>query len=341
MSALFRWIKTHARQFVGVGFFAAVFFASVFVPVAKADRLSDCRAAIAGCVEQGEITGDTRLPADCYQSATAPGGLCVDVPREAALDAPPVAAGAVSGSNIQPVNPSVTNQNLAAMRPGECVTAALARDASLQTTITSIEASSQAERDTWTCRRLCSTNLAASCVTGGCPGTDTAIACCPPALGSRPGDQCGATGATAGAGTANPVPAGSTGGATPPAAGTASTGGGAAGGAAANTRVGATSVSGVSGGLSRLVLPSCTSDGSCQISDFIQMALNLVRFLFGLAGVLLLVVFIYAGMEYLLADTVTTVKSAEERIKKALLGLFFMFFGYTLVNFLVGVFLGL
>lgn len=93
-----------------------------------------------------------------------------------------------------------------------------------------------------------------------------------------------------------------------------------------------------SGGLTRLILPSCIEDGGCQFSDIVQVGLNLVRFLFGLAGVLLLVVFVYAGIEYLVAGDASSVKSAEDRIKKALLGLFFMFFGYTLVNFMVGLF---
>jgi hypothetical protein len=70
----------------------------------------------------------------------------------------------------------------------------------------------------------------------------------------------------------------------------------------------------------------------------VQAGLNLVRFLFGLAGVLLLVVFVYAGIEYLIAGDASSVKSAEDRITKALTGLFFMFFGYTLVNFLVTLF---
>jgi len=69
-----------------------------------------------------------------------------------------------------------------------------------------------------------------------------------------------------------------------------------------------------------------------------QLGLNLVRFLFGMAGVLLLVVFVYAGIEYLIAADASSVKSAEDRIKKAVTGLFLMFFGYTLVNFLVGLF---
>ena len=95
-----------------------------------------------------------------------------------------------------------------------------------------------------------------------------------------------------------------------------------------------------SGGLTRLILPTCIEDGGCQFSDIVQMGLNVIRFLFGLSGVLLLVVFVYAGIEYLIAGDAASVKSAEDRIKKALIGLFIMFFGYTLVNFLVGLFLG-
>ena len=93
--------------------------------------------------------------------------------------------------------------------------------------------------------------------------------------------------------------------------------------------------------LSRIALPVCIEGGNCQVQDIFQTALDLIRFLFGAAGVLLFVVFIYAGVEYLLADVVASfsVKSAKERLGKAVTGLVIMFFGYTIVKFLVNLFI--
>lgn len=345
MLALFRLMNNGLKRPIGVGVLTLALLTGAFIPVAKADpptQLSQCREFITNCIEQGVIAQVTRQPADCYQGATAAGQSCAGVPRDAALGAPPVVTGAVSGSRLRAVTPSPQDRNLAAMAPGACVTAALVSNPALQPTITGIEIAASADRATWTCRRLCTNDLLHTCIEGGC-GSDATIGCCPPATGIAPGATCGGRGASgapetgaapdAGASTP-PAP-------TPPTAGSGAAAGGGAGGTTAPTRVGASSVSGQSAGLTNLVLPSCTQDGSCQFSDLVQVGLNLVRFLFGLAGVLLLVVFIYAGIEFLLAETVTSVKSAEDRIKKALIGLFFMFFGYTLVNFLVGVFIGL
>lgn len=314
-----------------------------------------CRGCIRECIAGAASLGTRALPADCYntcrQSATA-GSLpvCNGVPQEQAIAGLTTdASGAVSGSGerrsrIQSSNAAASQQEAARLPAGACVQRAIAQNSALTSIVATIENSMQAASSTWTCRRVCSEQEQSTCVQGGCPG-DSTIRCCPPALGIPVGQQCGArgTGAAAGGGTDTPAPA--TGGASEGGSadqGSSNSGsrsaGGATGGTPSDGRVGSASVSADSGGLTRLILPACVEDGACQFSDIIQAGLNLVRFLFGLAGVLLLVIFVYAGIEYLIAGDAASVKTAEERIKKALIGLFFMFFGYTLVNFLVGLF---
>lgn len=319
-------------------------------PTCVASNADNCRTCVRDCMNGAAMSGSAGVPSECFRAceSTAQGEAapaCRGIPQEQAIQGLTSAPdGAISGSGerrsrIQSgVSPSASEA--AALRPGECADRAARADAANASLIRMVEAQDPSYASTtWTCRRMCSNTQESSCVQGGCPG-DSTIRCCPPALGIAPTLQCGAAGATNGAtpgangGTTSDTSSNSTGD-----AGSSNTGGtntGSAGGG--STVVGASNIVADSGGLTRLILPSCIEDGSCQLSDFMQLGLNLVRFLFGMAGVLLLVVFVYAGIEYLIAADASSVKSAEDRIKKAVTGLFLMFFGYTLVNFLVGLF---
>ena len=322
-------------------------------------NLAQCRTCMSECNTHGFAS------TDCYQSCSSDG----DQPCQgiSATDAgvtggpgPGAVSGAGSGHHVHASGPSASDQAAASLAPGACATAAAAADPSdaMASHIQQIEVAFSQPSTTWVCKRICSDLEGANCVTGGCPG-DASVKCCTPDVGIAPTLQCGGNGATVdataptdGSPTGGTAPAG--GGAAPgdngsaPAANTQTPGTGAGAGAGNNSTaapgtgggsVGSGQVRApASGGITRLVLPGCISNGDCQFSDLIQMGINVVQFMFGLAGVLLLVVFIYAGIEYLLADTVTSVKSAKDRIFKAMLGLFFMFFGYTLVTFVIGLF---
>lgn len=314
-----------------------------------------CRGCIRECIATTASMGTRAVPADCYNACrraatgdTLP--VCNGVPQEQAIAGLTTdASGAVSGSGerrsrIQSSNAAASQQEAARLPAGACVQRAIAANSALTSIIATIENSMQAASSTWMCRRVCSEQEQSTCVQGGCPG-DSTIRCCPPALGIPVGEQCGARGTGAGVAGSTDTPTPASGGASEGGSvgqGSNGSGSGSTGGStdsgSNDGRVGSASVSADSGGLTRLILPACVEDGACQFSDIIQAGLNLVRFLFGLAGVLLLVIFVYAGIEYLIAGDATSVKTAEDRIKKALIGLFFMFFGYTLVNFLVSLF---
>lgn len=332
-------------------------------PRCVAAQTDICRECVNRCLSQSAGFGTAGVPADCYRGCldttsegrTAPD--CQGVPQEQAIQGMTSApSGAVSGSGerrsriTSGVSPSASEA--ARLAAGECATRAVRADAANASLIRMVEAQDASYASTtWRCRRVCSNTQESSCVTGGCPG-DSAIRCCPEAMniGTSPTQQCGDVGASnGGTDSGTPGAAGGTQGGDPSSSGgdtgssggagtSGSSSGGSNSGSSGSSVVGASSVSADSGGLTRLILPACVEDGACQFSDLVQVALNAVRFLFGLAGVLLLVAFVYAGIEYLIAGDAASVKSAEDRIKKAVLGLFIMFFGYTLVSFLVGLF---
>lgn len=321
-------------------------------PEARTGQLAVCQLCIRNCINGAAISGTVGVPSDCYSTCRQTNGqnaACNGVPMEAAT-ADFNSSGAVGGSSgrrsrIQS-GTTASASEAASLPPGACVQRAIAADAANVSLIAMSEATFGAASSTWTCRRVCSEQEQNGCVTGGCPG-DASVRCCAPSLGIPPATQCGGRGATtpgaaADGSTGGTTDGGTTGGSTEGGASNSGTPGSSgatdSSGGTRSSTVGSSSVAADSGGLTRLILPSCIEDGGCQFSDIIQVGLNLVRFLFGLAGVLLLVVFVYAGIEYLIAGDASSVKSAEERIKKALLGLFFMFFGYTLVNFMVGLF---
>lgn len=309
--------------------------------------LGACQTCIRECINGAASFGTRALPADCYGTCRQSGigaaaASCNGIPQEQAIAGfTPTSNGAVSGSHVRTSN-SGSSSEAANLPPGACVQRAIAADAANRSLISVTEATLGVASSTWTCRRVCSEQEQSSCVTGGCPG-DSTVRCCPPSLGIAPAQQCGGRGTAGGdnGGTGATTGGASNGGSVDNNGSTSNGGAGDADGITSGdgSRVGGTNVAADSGGLTRLILPSCTEDGSCQFSDIVQAGLNFIRFLFGLAGVLLLVVFVYAGIEYLIAGSAGQVKSAEDRIKKALIGLFFMFFGYTLVNFLVGLFI--
>ncbi len=321
-------------------------------------QLGICQQCVRTCIDRAATIGTVGTPTDCYNSCQTlenfEGGQnapCRGINQEQATQ-PFNASGAVSGSSGRRSNlqsSTATANEAATLPPGACAQRALAANPEAEGRISQIEIAFEVPRAQWTCRRVCSTPDEATCVSGGCPGSAD-IKCCTPATGSPPANLCGGRGAaTEGAAAGGQAPAPGTGGTTDGGASGSSSGGAGTGGGSGsgstgssgsgNTSVGATNVAADSGGLTRLILPACIEDGGCQLSDIVQVALNAIRFLFGLAGILLLVVFVYAGVEYLIAGDAASVKSAESRIKNALIGLFLMFFGYTLVNFLVGLFI--
>lgn len=83
----------------------------------------------------------------------------------------------------------------------------------------------------------------------------------------------------------------------------------------------------------RLVLPSCTKDGSCQLDDIVQTGINFATFIMGLSGALFFAVFIYGGALYLASfGNKSRVESGKKAIKGAVIGMVFVLGAWTIVN---------
>lgn len=184
-----------------------------------------------------------------------------------------------------------------------CAPLAVRRGTS-QATVDAIAQQTGTDPSVWTCQRVCAREQRSNCVQHGCPETDdTSVLCCPPSIGIPPGQTCGGRGASG-------------------------SGSGSAGG----------SGSGI--GIARLLLPDCATThdprraGKCQIADVFELGYAAVRFMFGLAGALLLVAFIVSGFKYLVNGYAGDVKTAKETMVNATFGIVIMLFAYIVVTFL-------
>ncbi|HPF95010.1 MAG: hypothetical protein KC582_02505 [Candidatus Magasanikbacteria bacterium] len=82
------------------------------------------------------------------------------------------------------------------------------------------------------------------------------------------------------------------------------------------------STTGQTGGVGRLALPSCVSDGNCGLDGMVTMAVNFSNFLFGISGAIFLLIFVYAGFRLIFfAPDAGTVKEAKSMLVKATTGM--------------------
>lgn len=79
---------------------------------------------------------------------------------------------------------------------------------------------------------------------------------------------------------------------------------------------------GQEGGVGRLALPACVSDGKCGLDDIVRMGVNFANFLFGISGAIFLLVFVISGFRYIFfAWDAGAVKSAKDSLIKASIGM--------------------
>lgn len=90
-----------------------------------------------------------------------------------------------------------------------------------------------------------------------------------------------------------------------------------------------------------LVLPSCVSDGDCQLDDIIQTGVNFANFLFGISGAIFLAIFVYAGILYLTAGGAgDRVGKAKKMLTQATIGMLLVVGAGVLVTFIYNAFRG-
>jgi len=79
-----------------------------------------------------------------------------------------------------------------------------------------------------------------------------------------------------------------------------------------------------------------TTGPNCDLNDFVRIGINAVQLIFGLAGSLALIFFIYGGIIWVISGgNPDRVKKGLDAIKNAVIGLVIIFASYMIINFTV------
>ena len=74
----------------------------------------------------------------------------------------------------------------------------------------------------------------------------------------------------------------------------------------------------------------------CTLCDFVRIFVNASNFLVSISGAVAILIFIYAGLMYLTVSfNPANLEKAKSSVKAAIIGLAFIFGGYTIVNFVL------
>lgn len=81
------------------------------------------------------------------------------------------------------------------------------------------------------------------------------------------------------------------------------------------------------------ILPSCTATGDCGVNDFLELAFNIVKFLWGFAGSIALLMFVVGGLTLLMASgDPGRVKSGMTTLQNATIGLLLVLGSWVIIN---------
>ncbi|MFA6393583.1 MAG: pilin [Patescibacteria group bacterium] len=79
-----------------------------------------------------------------------------------------------------------------------------------------------------------------------------------------------------------------------------------------------------------------TGATNCSLNDFVRIGLNAVQLIFGLAGSLALLFFIYGGIMWVISGgNPDRVKKGQDALKNAVIGLVIIFTSYMIINFVM------
>ena len=82
------------------------------------------------------------------------------------------------------------------------------------------------------------------------------------------------------------------------------------------------------------ILPSCAEAGDCQISGFMQLAVNVADWILGVVGSAALLMFVYGGITLTLsAGNEANVKKGKDIIIGAITGMVIVFTSYIIIQF--------
>ena len=118
-------------------------------------------------------------------------------------------------------------------------------------------------------------------------------------------------------------------------AGSAGSGGSSGSGAAATPRTSTPTTASEGGGSSaRFSLPACTNDGNCSLTDIVNTGVRFANFLMGIAGMIFLATFLWAGAQLLIfAQDAKSYGKAQEMMKGAVLGIVIIMVAGVAVRF--------
>lgn len=89
---------------------------------------------------------------------------------------------------------------------------------------------------------------------------------------------------------------------------------------------------------SRTAICECRDNGDCEISDILQVAVNVVNFIIAISGSLVLAMFIYGGVLWVFsAGNEGTVKKGQDIIEGAVIGLIIILGSYAAVAIIVSI----
>ncbi len=84
---------------------------------------------------------------------------------------------------------------------------------------------------------------------------------------------------------------------------------------------------------------SCVSNGNCTLCDIILVVNNVIKFILGISGGVLLLMIAYAGFSLMFPDIIdekgksAKLKKAQAIIRTSVIGIILIFFSYAIVNF--------
>lgn len=82
------------------------------------------------------------------------------------------------------------------------------------------------------------------------------------------------------------------------------------------------------------LLPPCTADGNCGISDILAVFINLAEFLLGIVGAVALGYFVYGGFRFIISrGNKSEVDAAMGTLKAATIGIIIIFLSGVMVRF--------
>lgn len=85
----------------------------------------------------------------------------------------------------------------------------------------------------------------------------------------------------------------------------------------------------------------CQTQGSCSLSQILQVAVNVVTFILGISGSIVLLMFIYGGTVWILSrGDAKHVQEGKDTMVRAITGFAIIVLSYSLINFLVAAVVG-